>query len=46
VGVFVGFFGDGGTGWFRLALVPSLDACRDALAIWPAMAALPLWVTA
>jgi len=30
-----GFFGDGGTGWFRLALVPSVDACRDALAIWP-----------
>jgi succinyldiaminopimelate transaminase len=30
-----GFFGDGGTGWFRLALVPSVDACRAALAIWP-----------
>ncbi|MBA3937193.1 MAG: succinyldiaminopimelate transaminase [Planctomycetes bacterium] len=30
-----GFFGDGGAGWFRLALVPSLDDCRRALAIWP-----------
>ncbi len=30
-----GFFGDGGAGWFRLALVPSLDACRAALAAWP-----------
>lgn len=30
-----GFFGDGGSGWFRLALVPSLDDCRKALAIWP-----------
>lgn len=30
-----GFFGDGGDGWFRLALVPSLDDCRHALALWP-----------
>jgi succinyldiaminopimelate transaminase len=30
-----GFFGDGGAGWFRLALVPSLDDCRKALALWP-----------
>jgi succinyldiaminopimelate transaminase len=30
-----GFFGDGGTGWFRLALVPGVDACREALTIWP-----------
>ena len=30
-----GFFGDGGTGWFRLALVPSLDECTRALALWP-----------
>ncbi|MBA3697634.1 MAG: succinyldiaminopimelate transaminase [Planctomycetes bacterium] len=30
-----GFFGDGGAGWFRLALVPSLDDCRKALAVWP-----------
>ncbi len=30
-----GFFGDGGAGWFRLALVPSLDDCRTALALWP-----------
>ncbi len=30
-----GFFGDGGDGWFRLALVPSLDDCRRALALWP-----------
>jgi len=29
------FFGDGGTGWFRLALVPTVEACRQALAIWP-----------
>jgi succinyldiaminopimelate transaminase len=33
-----GFFGDGGDGWFRLALVPSLDDCRRALAVWPAHA--------
>lgn len=30
-----GFFGDGGDGWFRLALVPTMDACRAALAAWP-----------
>lgn len=30
-----GFFGDGGQGWFRLALVPSLAGCREALAVWP-----------
>ncbi len=30
-----GFFGDGGAGWFRLALVPSVEACRHALAVWP-----------
>jgi len=30
-----GFFGEGGAGWFRLALVPSLDDCRAALAAWP-----------
>jgi succinyldiaminopimelate transaminase len=30
-----GFFGDGGAGWFRLALVPSLADCRKALDIWP-----------
>lgn len=31
-----GFFGDGGDGWFRLALVPSVDDCRRALERWPA----------
>ena len=30
-----GFFGAGGEGWFRLALVPSLADCRQALATWP-----------
>ncbi len=30
-----GFFGAGADGWFRLALVPSLDDCRLALAAWP-----------
>ena len=30
-----GFFGDGGNGWFRLALVPNLEQCREALAAWP-----------
>jgi succinyldiaminopimelate transaminase len=30
-----GFFGDGGAGWFRLALVPGLEDCRKALAVWP-----------
>jgi succinyldiaminopimelate transaminase len=30
-----GFFGDGGAGWFRLALVPSVEDCARALAVWP-----------
>jgi succinyldiaminopimelate transaminase len=30
-----GFFGTGGEGWFRLALVPSAEDCRLALATWP-----------
>jgi succinyldiaminopimelate transaminase len=30
-----GFFGDGGAGWFRLALVPSVEACARAVAAWP-----------
>jgi aspartate/methionine/tyrosine aminotransferase len=30
-----GFFGDGGDGWFRLALVPSAADCQRALALWP-----------
>jgi succinyldiaminopimelate transaminase len=30
-----GFFGEGGAGWFRLALVPSLEDCAKALEIWP-----------
>jgi succinyldiaminopimelate transaminase len=30
-----GFFGSGADGWFRLALVPSLDDCERALAAWP-----------
>ncbi len=30
-----GFFGAGADGWFRLALVPSLDDCATALAAWP-----------
>ena len=30
-----GFFGDGGAGWFRLALVPTVEACHHALAVWP-----------
>jgi succinyldiaminopimelate transaminase len=30
-----GFFGAGGDGWFRLALVPGLDDSRAALAVWP-----------
>lgn len=30
-----GFFGDGGAGWFRLALVPSLADCQRALDRWP-----------
>lgn len=31
-----GFFGNGGEGWFRLALVPSVEECQQALAAWPA----------
>jgi aspartate/methionine/tyrosine aminotransferase len=27
-------FGPGGTGWLRLALVPTVDGCRDAVARW------------
>jgi succinyldiaminopimelate transaminase len=30
-----GFFGAGGDGWFRLALVPTVDQCRAAVAAWP-----------
>ena len=30
-----GFFGAGADDWFRLALVPTLDECRAALAAWP-----------
>lgn len=30
-----GFFGAGGAGWFRLALVPSQEECVAALATWP-----------
>lgn len=30
-----GFFGAGSDQWFRLALVPSVDECRAALAAWP-----------
>ncbi|MEK7414301.1 MAG: succinyldiaminopimelate transaminase [Planctomycetota bacterium] len=30
-----GFFGPGGDQWFRLALVPSVEACKEALAVWP-----------
>ncbi len=30
-----GFFGNGGDGWFRLALVPGLAACAEALGRWP-----------
>ena len=29
------FFGDGQEGFFRLALVPSLEQCEAAAAIWP-----------
>lgn len=29
-------FGPGGEGWMRLALVPTVDACRDAVAAWGA----------
>ncbi|MCB9888853.1 MAG: succinyldiaminopimelate transaminase [Planctomycetes bacterium] len=31
------FFGPGQEGFFRLALVPSLDHCRAAAALWPAV---------
>ncbi len=27
-------FGDAGTGWMRLALVPTVEGCRDAVAAW------------
>ena len=27
-------FGPAGAGWLRLALVPSVDGCRDAAAVW------------
>ncbi|MBW3664125.1 MAG: succinyldiaminopimelate transaminase [Actinobacteria bacterium] len=27
-------FGDGGAGWIRLALVPTVEACRDAVGSW------------
>lgn len=30
-----GFFGPGGEGMFRCALVPSLEDCRRALEVWP-----------
>lgn len=29
-------FGPGGTGWLRLALVPTVEACREAVAGWGA----------
>lgn len=29
-------FGPAGCGWMRLALVPTVDACRDAVALWAA----------
>ena len=29
------FFGPGGEGWFRLALVPTVAQCRLALTLWP-----------
>ena len=29
-------FGPGGEGWVRLALVPTVAACRDAVAAWGA----------
>lgn len=29
-------FGAGGAGWLRLALVPSVDGCREAVAAWEA----------
>lgn len=30
-----GFFGPGGDGWFRLAVVPTLEDCQKALDRWP-----------
>ena len=36
LGLMTGFFGAGGEGFFRLALVPSLADCSRALAMWPA----------
>jgi len=27
-------FGPGGTGWLRLALVPTVEGCRAAMAAW------------
>lgn len=27
-------FGPAGQGWFRLALVPSVEGCREAAALW------------
>ncbi len=30
-----GFFGGGGDQFFRLALVPTIDECKAALAVWP-----------
>lgn len=32
-------FGPGGRGWLRLALVPSVDGCREAAALWGKAAA-------
>jgi succinyldiaminopimelate transaminase len=29
-----GAFGGGGRGWLRLALVPSVEGCREAVALW------------
>jgi succinyldiaminopimelate transaminase len=29
-------FGPGGTGWLRLALVPTVEGCRAAMAVWRA----------
>lgn len=29
------FFGDGNEGWFRIALVPSIEGCEEALRRWP-----------
>jgi aspartate/methionine/tyrosine aminotransferase len=27
-------FGPGGAGWIRLALVPSVEGCKEAVEIW------------